>query len=135
MMDGESVRVPAEQLTWHDAAVDATFYDKSAQRLTWQVEVFRWDIQEDGDAQPGQAIFEGVQQIDLLHDVMEEASPEPFWWGVLDGFFERTGELLRCRFSLELTHRKNELGGAGYGEVIVTCQNAWFIPNRENTLE
>ncbi len=123
------MRILAEELTWHDASIDAVHYDESARRLTWQVEVFRWDIAQDGDAEPGRLIFEGVQQIEPLHDMVKEPSPDPSWgWDVLDGFFEPTEGLLRCRFLFHLHQRTNELEGAGYGELMVTCQNAWYIP-------
>lgn len=68
--------IAAEDLTWHDASIDATQYDETTRRLTWQVEVFRWDIGADDDAEPGRVIFEGVQQIELLHDMVGEDSPE-----------------------------------------------------------
>lgn len=121
------MRIAAEELYWHDAAVDAAHYDESARRLTWQVEVVRWEITPRGNAQPGQLIFEGVQHIEPLYDVVDKPSPEP-WWGVLQGVFERTEGLLRCRFSLELPNRTTGLNGSGYGELIVTCQNAWYTP-------
>lgn len=93
--------------------------------------MFRWDIAEDGDAEPGELIFEGVQYIGRLHDMVTEPWPESSSWGwdVLDGIFEQTEGSLRCRFLLHLQHRKNELGGAGYGELIVICQHAWYTPS------
>lgn len=122
--------ITAEELTWHDASIDAAHYDNSARRLTWQVEVFRWDIAQGSDAEPGQLIFEGVQQIERLHAMVNESSPDPSWgWEVLDAIFEQTEGSLRCQFLLHLRHRMNELGGPGYGELVVTCQNTWYTPN------
>lgn len=122
----------AEQLPWHDATVDSARHDASKRRAVWQVEVFRWDIEDGGDAEPGELVFEEVEHVEALHDVADEPSPEPSYWGVLDGFFERVDGLLRCRFLLELKHRRNVLGGAGYGEIIVTCREAWYTPAREH---
>ncbi|ULH17574.1 hypothetical protein MF271_21220 (plasmid) [Deinococcus sp. KNUC1210] len=121
--------INAEELTWHDASIDAAHYEESARRLTWQVEVFRWDRAQDGDAESGQLIFKGVQQIKRFHDMVNEASPDPPWgWEVLDTILERTEESLRCRFFLHLHGRTNKLGGHGYGELSVTCQNIWYTP-------
>jgi len=128
------VKVAIEKLTWHDASVDTAHYDKTARQLVWQVDVFRWDIQEDGDAEPGQVIFEGVEHIEAFHDLVGELSPEPSFWDVYDGSFERIEGLLRCKFIIYVPHRLNELGGQGYGELIVTCQNAWYTSSHENTL-
>lgn len=66
------LRIAAEELYWHDVAVDAVHYDESARRLTWRVEVIRWEITSRGDAKSGQLIFEGVQHIEPLYDVVDE---------------------------------------------------------------
>lgn len=123
------MRVAAEHLTWHDGAVFVSQYDAVTRRLIWQVEVFRWDIGERGDAVGGDVEFVDVVRMEAFHDVAVAPSPESCFWDVLDATFERVDGMLQCRFLLALPHVVNALGGSGYGEMIVVCRDAWYTPS------
>ena len=47
------MRIDASKLEWHDAGVDGTNYEDGTRTMQWKIEVFRWDIGDRGDAQPG----------------------------------------------------------------------------------
>lgn len=127
----DSSKVAAESLEWHDAGVYNVEEELLARRMVWQVEVFRWDVGDDGDAQPGHLAFDGVQRVEALHDLQHGSMSGDVYWGVLEAKFERCEETLKCAFMLELPRLRNALGGPGYAELVVTCRDVWFVPAAE----
>lgn len=130
-MNGAEARravVSADSLSWHDAGVSLVDEDLTLRRMTWHVEVFRWDVEEKGDAQPGYLVFEGVEGIEALHDLQGKFRSGEADWEVLTDEFKRREGMLRCEFRLQLGGVRNALGGPGYAELVVTCRDAWFIP-------
>jgi hypothetical protein len=125
--------VSADSLSWHDAGIDLVEEDPALRRMTWQVEVFRWDREEDGDAQPGCLVFEGVEAVEALHDLQGRFRSGEVDWEVLTDEFERREGQLRCEFRLQLGGVRNALGGPGYAELVVICRDAWFVPSHDDT--
>lgn len=127
--------VSADRLTWHDAGVYAVHHDEATGRMTWAVEVFRWDLlppgvfdpERDGqdDAQPGDVVFEGVDNIEADTPILEVLAGHEVNWEVLEAHFERTDGQLRCSFGLIDCNRRTKQKQA-YETIKVICRNALF---------
>ncbi|WP_019584867.1 hypothetical protein [Deinococcus apachensis] len=79
--------------------------------MTWEVEVFRWDIQEGRDAQPGRVRFEGLEEVEALHDLSGGFGMGEVDWEVLRSEFRRFNGRIRRVFMLTLPQLRNALGG------------------------
>lgn len=126
------MHMDASTLTWHDAVVAAVHVHDRARRMVWEVEVFRWDLAPQGDAQAGRLTFEDVGSVEARHDLANVPTAAQVDWEVLAAHFEREEGQTRCQFLLTLPRVVREGGGFGYAELVISCRQVRFAPSIQN---